>query len=354
MFEDVTFEMIMDRMLSKVPGTMDKREGSIIYDALAPAAIELQLIYMQLDIVLQEAFADTASRDSLIRKAAERGLKPEEATFAVVKGEFSPISIEIPVASRFNLDENNYQVIEKIIDGQYRLRCETAGSDGNRRGQLIPVEEIEGLETAAITEILIPGEDAEDTEDFRRRYFDSFDSQAFGGNIADYKQKTKTIDGVGGCKVYPVWNGGGTVKLVITDSTSSKPSAELVNVVQSDIDPEVNKGKGYGIAPIGHTVTVAGVDEQTINIQTEIVFSGESTLESSINSLRAAVDKYFLSLAETWEDEEKLVVRISQIEYNLLECAEVLDVSATAINGEAANLILGSDEIPKRGTINGI
>ena len=37
-----------------------------------------------------------------------------------------------------------------------------------------------------LTEILIPGEDAEETEDLRERYFNSFGDTAFGGNMRDY------------------------------------------------------------------------------------------------------------------------------------------------------------------------
>ena len=44
MYENVTYEDILQRMLDRVPDSMDKREGSIIYDALAPAAVELQLM----------------------------------------------------------------------------------------------------------------------------------------------------------------------------------------------------------------------------------------------------------------------------------------------------------------------
>ena len=66
MYEEVTYESILERMLEKVPDNMDKREGSIIYDALAPAAVELQLMYIELDVILKETFADTASRDYLL------------------------------------------------------------------------------------------------------------------------------------------------------------------------------------------------------------------------------------------------------------------------------------------------
>ena len=354
MFEEVTFESILERMLSRIPDTMDKREGSVIYDALAPAAIELQLMYIQLDTILQESFADTQSREYLIKRAAERGLSPYAATYAVIRGAFTPANVEIPVGSRFNMGEINYAVTKKIAEGSYQLTCESLGTQGNQTGTMIPIEEIEGLETAAAVEILIPGEEEEDTEVFRQRYFDSFDAQAFGGNVADYEAKTKALSGVGGCKVYPVWNGGGTVKVVILDSAYHAPSEELIQSVQTALDPEVNQGKGYGLAPIGHVVTVEGVEETTIDIQTTIVYNDGYDLNSAIDSLRNAVDGYFSGLCENWEKENGLVVRISNIEYHLLECAEVLDVSDTKLNGGTSNLILDPEQIPKRGTINGI
>ena len=44
--DEMTFDYIMNRMLESVPDTVDKREGSIIYDALSPAAAELVKCYM--------------------------------------------------------------------------------------------------------------------------------------------------------------------------------------------------------------------------------------------------------------------------------------------------------------------
>ena len=38
-------------------------------------------------------------------------------------------------------------------------------------------------------ELLIPGEDEEETEAFRQRVLDSFQTQAFGGNQADYRPR---------------------------------------------------------------------------------------------------------------------------------------------------------------------
>ena len=73
-------------------------------------------------------------------------------------------------------------------------------------GQMIPINYIQGLETSELTEILIPGEDEEDTEDLRQRYFDSFNEHAFGGNRADYLARVRGIEGIGDVKVTRVWN----------------------------------------------------------------------------------------------------------------------------------------------------
>jgi uncharacterized phage protein gp47/JayE len=355
MYESITYELILQRMIDKVleqNPNIDTREGSIIYHALAPAAVELQNMYIELDTILNESFADTQTRDYLIKRCAERGIYPEAATKAVLKGEFN---IDVPIGSRFSLDTLNYKVIEKISPGIFKLECETYGIEGNQHfGTLIPIEYIEGLTSAAITELLIPGEDEEETEALRKRYFNSLGSQAFGGNIADYKEKTNAIPGVGGVKVYPTPNGvGGTVKLVIIDSTFGVPSSTLLNTVQTAIDPIPNQGKGVGIAPIGHVVTVEGVTATTVNISTNITYQEGWTWADVEPYVHEAIDAYFFELAESWANEENLIVRISQIEIRLLNIAGIIDIADTTINGLAQNLTLGSDNIPVRGEVIG-
>ena len=66
MFQDISYKSILKRMLDRIPNNFDKREGSIIYDALAPCAMELMNMYISLNTVLKETFGDTASRDFLI------------------------------------------------------------------------------------------------------------------------------------------------------------------------------------------------------------------------------------------------------------------------------------------------
>lgn len=358
MYEAKTYESILSQMINAVNTSnpnIDTREGSIIYTALAPAAVELANMYIELDNVLNESFADTQTRDFLIRRASERGVVVKNATPAIRKGEFTPSTLDIPIGSRFSLNMLNYKVIEKVSNEVYKLECESAGIDGNNEtGALIPIDYIDGLETATLTDVLIPGEDEEDTESLRQRYLDSLNSPAFGGNVSDYKNKTKALQGVGGVKVYPTWNGGGTVKLVIINSSYESPSSTFVDEIQTAIDPVSNQGEGIGLAPIGHVVTVVGVSTTTIDISTTITLKSTWTWEDVLPYIQNVIDKYFLELAKTWEDESALVVRISQIESRLLDLEGIIDIENTKINNETSNLVLNANNIPVRGEITNV
>lgn len=351
MYENITYESILKRMLDRIPNTFDKREGSVIYDAIAPAAIEVINMYEAVDRVLNESFADTQSRQYLIKRCKERGINVRQATSAIRQGEFN---IDVPIGSRFSLNQLNYETIEKISNGVYKLRCEKTGTQGNAEsGTLIPIDYIQGLQSAVLTDVLIPGEDEEDTEHLRDRYFESLNSLSFGGNIADYREKTKML-GAGGVKVIPTWNGGGTVKLVILDTTYSKPSSTLVSEIQTKIDPVQNQGQGVGIAPIGHVVTVEGCGETTVNIQTKITFKKDYNWESIKSSAEKVIDDYFTELSETWEDTDNIIVRISQIETRLLDVIGVEDITDTTLNGSTSNLTIESNNIPVRGGVTNV
>jgi uncharacterized phage protein gp47/JayE len=398
-YENTTYETIRDRMLARVPDRFDKREGSVIWDTHSPAAIELQILYLELDNILKEAYGDSASREYLILRCRERGIAPRQATHAVLKGVFVPADIEVS-GQRFNIGDRNYVVTERIADGEYRVRCESPGRVGNQYlGNMIPVEYIQGLQTAELTELLIPGEDEEETEELRSRYFDSFDDHAFGGNRTDYLEKTNAIPGVGRTKVTRVWNTdispaemipkesverwydstketlsgevrdwlnsvfraakekklttGGTVLLTIINSEFGAASETLVQKVQTAMDPEVNAGEGYGLAPMGHVVKVESAKERKVTVKASLIFEPGYGWNNLQGLLEEAVSDYLLELRKEWADASYLVVRISQIDTRLLNVQGVLDVQNTSINGVMSNLSLEKYEIPVPGGVSG-
>ena len=401
MYEHQTYESIVKRMMDRALAynkNLDSREGSLLFLGEAPAAVELQNLYIALDNILQETFADTASRDYLILRAKERGLSPIPATPAILEMTTTPAALALKMGERFSIGELNYYISKMVKAGVYEITCETPGGAGNEYGPtVIPIEYIPGLEACTITARLIPGEDEEDTEVFRQRYFDSLNLQPFGGNRADYIQKVNAIQGVGGVKVYRAWNSnippselippegveawidslpqipatiatwlqvvyhagknslltvGGTVKLVIIDSTYSVPSATLVNTVQTAIDPTQNAGEGVGLAPIGHVVKVFPVAGETLNLAFSIYYQKGWDWEAVKPYVQTAVNGYLKDLAKAWADQdETLIVRISQLESRLLTIPGIVDVAQTKINGTAGNYPLPLDTIPILGTM---
>ncbi|WP_438349942.1 baseplate J/gp47 family protein [Paenibacillus sp. FA6] len=348
---DMTYEDLMQQKLNGIDNKLDKRVGSIVFNAIAANSVEMVQALVALKGILLETFADTMSRENLIKRAAERGLKPYEATKAQIKGVFN---INVGLADRFSLDDLNYIVIEKIAEHEYMLECETSGNIGNLYlGALTPIDYINGLTGAELTEILIPGEDEEDTEVFRARYFNTFESQAFGGNRADYKEKVGALQGVGGVKVYRAWNGGGTVKLVIIDSRFQKPSPTLIETLQEEVDPVGQQGDGLGIAPIDHTVTVFGVTEDTIDIETTITYQSGWDWAAIEPNVQTVIDTYFTELSEEWAESDAIVVRISQIETRFLGMPGIIDIANTKLNGIQQNAVLDNDAIPIRGVVVG-
>ena len=107
LYENMTFENIMDRCLSRVAASIDKREGSVVYDAIAPAAAELAIMYIELAYLLDRAFPDTEEGDDLTMKCQERSVFRTPATAAVRKGYFEDGdggAMDVPIGSRYSGD----------------------------------------------------------------------------------------------------------------------------------------------------------------------------------------------------------------------------------------------------------
>ena len=399
LYNDQTYEAILNRMLARIPDEYDKRESSLIWDTQASTANEILLLYVELKTLIANSYGDTAEREFLIYLCGDRGIIPESATNAILKGEFTPTNIDV-TGQRFNIGEMNYTVIAPIDGeaGSYTVQCEEVGTIGNQYlGDMIPMNYIDGLETAELTEVLIPGEDEETTDHLRQRYLDSFNEKAFAGNKAAYLALVRAIDGVGDVKVTRVWNGdinpafmiptnavttwynglsvtgevkawidavyaaalakkltvGGTVLITIVDSDDyGVASSTLVQTVQNAIDPESDAGEGEGLAPIGHVVTVQSASGVTINVTTDITFEQGYSWSNLGTAITKAVSDYLLELRTYWANGSNTVVRIAQIESRILAITGVADIADNEINGEASNLTLGEYEIPVMGGVS--
>ena len=348
-YENMTYEVILQRMMNRVNDkypNLDNREGSILFNALAPAALELAVMYTELDNVLRESFVKTATREYILRGCEQMGMDITqfEAKAGVHKGAFN---VEVEIGSRWNCDLFNYEVTKYIgmEDGYYcyELQCESVGTTpNNQKGDLTAITTVpNGLEYAKLIECLIEGENVTSDEDVKQAYFDYVNSTATDGNVAQYKRWCSEFDGIGNAKVFPLWNGENTVKVSILSASNQAATETLISDFQEYLDPGTT-GMGDGVAPIGAFVTVTTATEIPINVKATVKMKAGY---SDTSTIVTALTNYFSQIAY-----EKLMLPYMNIGATILNVAGVEFISDLTVNGGTSDITFGEEEIPVVGT----
>ena len=347
------YEALLQEMLDRVPDTLDKREGSMIYNALAPCAFLCAQQNYMLAYMMQLLFADTAEEDWLDRVVSDFGMTRKAATYAVRQintFDSAGAALDVTIGDRFAVGDVTFALTEKIATGQYKATCEQLGVTGNLySGAILPVDNINGLGSATLVATpLTAARDAESDDDLRTRFYLSVRQSPFGGNIADYEEKTLAIDGVGAVKVFPAHEMGtaGHVGIVIGDTQGNTASAALVSTVQTLMGVD-----GDGIAPIGHTVTVETSTDLTVTIAAAVKIKTGSSFSVIQPIVVAAITAYINSISFT-----DPTLYFAKLEAAILDChSDVMDIGTVTINGASANLALSktfaSYQVPVVGTI---
>lgn len=338
------FGNILTRMLSAVPDSQDKRESSPIYNTLAPTAAELAEINILTEIFRDQTYLLTATGENLENRAAESGIVRSGATFAIRIAAMLDTAgnhLDLPIGSRFSIPNVggglNYVLTQNLsVSGQCLLTCETAGTIGNSYlGALLPLFVINNLGSATMTGTYTPAEDTETDEELRARVIERVNRKAFGGNIADYKQFTKAIPGVGDVKVFPIWNGGGTVMLSVIDAEYNAITPEFTEVVQNEIDPVDHTGTGLGTAPIGHRVTVTTPQYIAISITASVSLASGYTMGQVQEPISSALADYILEIRKQWADANMVSVYSARVTSVIIGIAGINNVINVTINGSS-------------------
>ncbi len=329
----MTYENILNSMLESVTSDVDKREGSIIYDALAPCAYELAQNYFMLNNFIDLVFSDTAVGEYLDRKVADFGLSRKQATKAIRKITTDKV---VDIGTRWAIEAVTYKIIELITTGQYKAECEQYGDIGNTyTGALQSIDNVSGV-TANLTDIIATGQDEETDENLRIRFYNRVQMPATSGNAYHYRQWALEVEGVGDCKVYPLWDGPGTVKVLIVDSSRDIDST-LKPLVFEHIET---------VRPIGATVTVDSPTTKIVSATATITLDGSKTSQEVLNAFTAKLSDYLNSTVfKTYS------ISYAMIGSLLLTTEGVSDYENLLINGATANITIADTEIPVMGTV---
>ena len=350
MYEDRTQDVIVAEMLENFGKDVRTDENSLAYNACVKTASELEDVYGDIMDIYDNMLPDTQDISHLIEYAKERGISYHYESAPVVRGSFKQ---EIETGEMFTCNDYTYTV-ESLISGyDYRLICETAGTSANgNMGELTPQDYVDDYQGGEIIEILVPGTDDEDTEVFRQRVIDSFNSTAFGGNKADYRLFIDAIDEVGGCKPIRRDKDSSWIYIWIISAQKEAASEDLIQRVQTLVDPEQNHGEGDGMAPICHNVLIKSVLTQDIKVTATIEFDTGYSKETSTTQITEVIESYFAELRKNWESNElhDTIVRLARIEAAILTVEGVRDISVK-LNDVAENIILSYEYIPMLGGV---
>ncbi len=332
--------------LNKISDSTDKSKDSLTYISLYSTLNQVNNFYKNLKSLEDELFGDKQSLENLQMRASERGIVYKSASNAYYLME---TNAEVPIGTRFSLDDYYFTTVEFMTDKTYKVMCEQTGSECNNiSGKLKSIDYVEGLSSSEIIKLLIPARDDEDVESLRERYLNSFGIQPYGGNKKDYERLIEQIDGVYSGRVVRCGNGAGTVLIYILDNNLSSPTDELIETVKKELNGLKDSGQGTGLAPLGHKVYIQKVMEYELEIDITIVTNND--LDEIV---KKSIKEYIEQLNKDWAKQTTgIIIRSSYIQNYIMKNDDVIDVKKVLINGEQKNLLLSKFEIPKIKSIN--
>lgn len=348
--EYYSYDNILRRMLAEIPDNMDKRPSSPIWNGLAPVASELANEYIEIQIYKDQTYVLTATGSNLDTIGENYSIPRKKATYAeriIQLTDTNDNLTNVPIGSRFSVPDSDssitYIITRYLETGKAVVRCEQAGIIGNEyTGELLPLFSIDTLKEVIILSTLTPAQDEEDDDTYRARILDILNTKGFAGNIRAYKDYIDEISGASEPKVFPVWNGGGTVKLSILDSEYNAITPEFQAEIKELIDPEQYTGQGVGMAPIGHKVTIDTPTELEINITADVELESGITVGNIQKQVEDNIEEYLLSVRKEWADRDTIYVYIAQIIVSILRVSGISNVSNVLINSSNTDVEITS------------
>ncbi|KNF07177.1 hypothetical protein CLPU_22c00290 [Gottschalkia purinilytica] len=347
MFENQTEEAIKQRILDRIDNSMSKIEGTLTHDAISPTSIELAQTYINLDYIANKLDIDSLEGAELEQRIKERtGIERKPATKAttnvVIHGS---VGAEIRKGDIVGSNSVNFISLENKTIGEegytnVNIECERFGTVGNVPTGAInffPIS-IPGLSSVNNPDPVTNGYDAESDKSLLERYYAKVRTPATSGNRHHYANWAKEVIGVGEVKIIPLWNGNGTVKIVIVNQNKMVADDELIQRVFNYIED---------VRPIGATITVTSATPQSIDIDSIVTLSQGYQLNDVLNKFKEKVESYRKDVA--LKDNYISYAAIGNILFNI---EGVLDYKDLKLNNKMESIVLGEEEVPIINSVN--
>lgn len=343
-----TKDTILNRMKAKIADDIDKRQGSIVHDLLSPGSIEKEMLYAELDNVLAFGFADSSYGQFLEQRTKELGIYRKQARKATGSVTFTgEVGTVIAIGTKVSTDESEplyfltteEKTLDSIGEATIPVKAEAAGANGNVAQQTITLTlgDLVGVTSVINSTAFTGGVDEEEDNALLERYLEKVQTPATSGNKYQYRNWAKSVAGVFEANVYPIWNGPGTVKVVLLGDNGRSPDQTIIQNTSAYI--EENR-------PIGASVTVTGATEVSINVSIDVVLTAGYTLTQGESEIVDALNGYFQEIAFV-----DPIIRYNQIVSLVLNTRSILDFTNLTLNGGTSNLTLSEEEVAIVGTV---
>lgn len=341
---------IRNNILGNMQNPLSKIEGTYDYDIAAATSIEIKDLYDYLEWWSKQTFIDTATENEYVDKhALIFGVKRRSEVKA--SGEITitgKTGTTIPkgtiVLSRTGI---KYETLAVALIGsddkaKARIQALVGGITGNCGiGDIVAFEIADtNIYTVTNEEAITGGFDVESNESLIARAEEKIMRPAHSGNENDYKQWAKEVEGVGKVDVIPVWNGGGTVKVIISDYDYNVANQELVEAVKNRIEQADGR-------PIGADVTVVSYTKYDLDIVATIKIASGYDIETIKQDVIADIKKGIINNTIQYTSNSKTtIVSIGKIGAIILSVDGVLDYTSLSVNGETTgNIEVERDKI---------
>jgi uncharacterized phage protein gp47/JayE len=231
------------------------------------------------------------------------------------------------------------------------IQAVLAGSAGNvAAGTITYVSSpVSGLTAVTNPAAVVGGYEVETDEAYSVRILLEFSQPKGAGNQADYQRWALAYPGVGHATVQPIWNGPGTVRVLVTDPNNNPVPPAVVSGLQAQLDPVA--GQGAGLAPISAVVTVATPTAVVINVSATISFDQGYSLDGTAGTVatRAAISQAVADYVNLLNPDDDVIYK--HVEARFFAVRGVHDISALLVNGTSANVTIGGLQVADMGTV---
>lgn len=327
---------ILKELQDKSTTDASKFEGTFEYDMFASNSIEFAKQEVEREQMYKAAFAETSWGAYLTLRAAEHGIYRREATKAI--GELTVTGNgTVPEGSLFATQSGvlfhateDTQITEQ---GVIAIEAETAGISGNVKAGAITVVSmsIPGITAVTNDAATHDGFDEESDAELLERLLFKVRQTATSGNANNYIEWATSIEGVGKATVKKLWNGNGTVKVLITDSNGDPASEDLLEKVAAYIETQ---------HPIGATVTVTAPTVLPVKVELTPTSGG-----GNIGGIKNVLKRYFAS--DDYDGQKVSYAKIGKTILANSNETQVYDYEDLLLNGGMDNIPVTDEQIPQ-------